>query len=231
MTKIKVCGIREPAHALIAAEEGADYVGVIFTPMSSRMVTLEEACAVSEALGNAYPNGNGPKVVGVFVNAPVWEMNKLADICRLDLLQLSGDEPWSICQSLDRPAVKALRVSSDADPKAVSTELSERLPELSAREGLCLIESHVAGRYGGTGQQLNWALGADIASKHAFLLSGGLDPDNITAALEQVQPWGVDVSSGVETDGRKDEAKIRAFIRAVKAFDNARASAQPMREG
>jgi len=231
MTRIKICGIREPAHALIAAEEGADYVAVNFAPMSSRMVTLEEACAVSEALRDAYPNGEGPKLVGVFVNAPAWEMNKLADICRLDLLQLSGDEPWSICQSLDRPAVKALRVPSDADAKAVLAELGERLPALSARGGFCLVESHVAGRYGGTGQQLNWAMGAEIASKHSFLLSGGLDPDNITAALEQVQPWGVDVSSGVETDGRKDEAKIRAFIRAVKAFDNARVSAQPMREG
>lgn len=231
MTKIKICGIREPAHALIAAAEGADYVGVNFAPMSSRVVTPEEACAVSEALSSAYPNGNGPKVVGVFVNAPVWEMNKMAEICRLDLLQLSGDEPWSICASLDRPAVKALRVPSDADPKMVSSELGQRLPGLSALGGLCLLESHVAGRYGGTGQQLNWALGADIASKHDFLLSGGLDPDNVTSALGQVRPWGVDVSSGVETGGRKDEAKIRAFIRAVKAFDDARISAQPTREG
>ena len=221
MTRIKICGVREPEHALVAAEAGADFIGVIFAPMSSRQVTPEQARDVGAALLGRYPQGPRPLLVGVFVNERPEIMEQVADFCGLDLLQLSGDEPWRLCSDLARPVIKALRVPEDRDPADLAAELERELPNVLHGGGHCLLESHVAGRYGGTGQRLNWSLGSAIAQRFPFLLSGGLNPENIAEALRQVRPWGVDVSSGVETNGIKDPEKIQAFIHAVKSYDGA----------
>ena len=218
MTAIKICGVREPEHALIAAEAGADFIGLIFYPQSSRYVTRDQAKQVSAAL-QQLPEDTRPRVVGVFVNEDPSVIQEVVDICRLDLVQLSGDEAWSATRELAVPAIKALRVMSGTCVDDVVDELSRELPAHQAKGGLCLIESRVAGRYGGTGQRVNWALARVTARRYPFLLSGGLDPENVAEAVGEVRPWGVDVSSGVETDGRKDPEKIRAFIQAVKEAD------------
>ena len=219
MTKVKICGVREPQHALVAAEVGADYIGVIFAPMSSRMVTPEQARAVSDALRQRLDPSTRPLLVGVFVDESPERMADLANVCGLDLLQLSGDEPWELCQALERPAIKALRVSPDRQPQDIAEELQKRLPGIQSEGGHCLIESRVEGRYGGTGQHLNWDLAAAIAERFPFFLSGGLDPEDVGEAVRRVRPWGVDVSSGVETNGVKDPTKIRAFVRATRSVD------------
>ncbi len=146
-------------------------------------------------------------------------MNRIAEQCGLDLLQLHGDEPWSLCRALLRPAIKALRVAADADPGRLMDDLERELPPLLAGGGHCLMESQVAGRYGGTGQQMNWMLASAVAKQHPFILSGGLGVETVAGAVASVRPWGVDVSSGVETSGVKDPGKIRAFVRAVHRAD------------
>lgn len=219
MTKIKICGVRQAEHALAAAQAGADYIGAIFAPMSSRRVTPAQAKAVAEALRSHGEGGSRPLLVGVFVNESPAEMNRLADFCCLDLVQLSGDEPWEVCHRLTRPAIKALRVRPDRAVAEVVTELGRELPGVHRLGGLCLLEGQVEGRYGGTGQRMDWELAAATAVYFPFLLSGGLNPDNVGDAVRRVRPWGVDVSSGVETDGLKDPHKIRAFIRTVKSAD------------
>lgn len=224
MTRIKICGVRKPEHALVAAEAGADFIGVIFAPMSSRQVTPEQARDVGVALRGRYPQGPRPLLVGVFVNERPEVMKRVADLCGLDLLQLSGDEPWRLCSDLSRPVIKALRVPEDQDPGDLAAELDRELPNVLLGGGHCLLESHVAGRFGGTGQRLNWTLGSAMAQRFPFLLSGGLSPENIGEALHQVHPWGIDVSSGVETNGAKDPEKIRSFIHAVKSYDSALAT-------
>lgn len=225
MTRIKICGIQQPEHALIAAEAGADYVGVIFAPMSSRRVTPEQALAVSEALQQKAGQAR-PLLVGVFVNEQPEIMNDLATICGLDLLQLSGDEPWSLCRELSRPAIKALRVPAQRSAESVIEEVERELPKLAQKGGHLLLDSHVAGRFGGTGQTMDWELAAAVAKRAPFFLSGGLSSDNVSEALRSVHSWGVDVSSGVETSGAKDPRKIGAFIRAVQSAD---AVAEPER--
>lgn len=221
MTRIKICGIREPEHALVAAEEGADYIGVIFAPMSSRKVTPQQARKVAEALHRHLDYQFRPLLVGIFVNEGPEVINHLAYFCGLDLLQLSGDEPWGLCQALTRPAIKALRIPAHTAPEDLTGELKRELPRVQREGGLCLLEGHIEGLYGGTGKRLDWDLAARVAEHHPFLLSGGLNPANVAEAIGQVRPWGVDVSSGVETNGVKDPEKVRAFIRAVKAADAA----------
>lgn len=213
MTVVKICGIREPEHALLAAQAGADFIGLIFYPPSSRYVSREEARMITQALGSLEPR---PKVVGVFVNENPSVMTETAFLCGLDLLQLSGDEDWAAAQQLSLPAIKALRVKAGTCVDDVVDELAREMPKHHAHGGLCLIESNVEGRYGGTGQRVDWSLARVTATRYPFLLSGGLDPENVAGAVREVRPWGVDVSSGVETDGRKDPEKIRAFIQAVR---------------
>lgn len=208
ITRIKICGIREPEHALAAAEAGADYIGMIFYPRAGRYVSPADALRIAGAV-----KGAGPKLVGVFVNQTAEAVNATAEFCGLDLVQLSGDEPWSFCRDLSVPAIKALRVQPGTCVDDVVDELDRELPD---HEGLCLIESKVEGAFGGTGHAVDWALAAAAARKHQFLLSGGLNPGNVAEAVARVKPWGVDVSSGIETDGRKDPEKIRAFIKAVR---------------
>ena len=218
MTAVKICGLREIEHVMAATKAGADYLGMIFATQSSRTVTPEQAQTMTSSLRASYGRA-APPVVGVFVNEIPERMNELADICGLDLLQLSGDEPWSIVQTLNRPVIKAVRVTADHTAEAVAAELARELPQLATRGGHCLVESHVTGRYGGTGQQMDWGLAAAVATRFPLLLSGGLAPENIAQAVGQVCPWGVDVSSGVETGGVKNSEKIRAFIAAVRAAD------------
>lgn len=219
MTAIKICGIREPEHALVVAEAGADFIGLIFYPPSRRYVGRDDAKQVIAALKERFPLATRPRIVGVFVNEKSETMLETATICGLELLQLSGDETWAAAQDLALPAIKALRVMPGTCVDDVVDELARALPEHQARGGLCLIESRVEGRYGGTGQRVDWALARVAARRYPFLLSGGLDPENVAQAVREVRPWGVDVSSGVETDGRKDPDKIRAFIQAVRTED------------
>lgn len=221
MTRIKVCGLREPEHALVAVAAGADFVGVIFAPMSSRRVTPEQARAVARAVVDYPAEGPRPRVVGIFVNEQPQEINRLADFCGLDLIQLSGDEPWTFGEQIARPVIKALRVPAEQRPADLGAELAGEAPAVYQRQGHLLLESHVAGRFGGTGQSLDWELAAAIGQRFPFFLSGGLRPDNVAQAVLRVRPWGVDVSSGVETGGKKDPDKIRAFIHAVRALDRA----------
>ncbi|MSQ28749.1 MAG: phosphoribosylanthranilate isomerase, partial [Dehalococcoidia bacterium] len=214
MTQVKACGIRTPEHALVAAATGVDMIGMIFASQSTRTVTPEEARRIVAAVRAAVGH-NVPALAGVFVNEQPERINELADFCGLDLVQLSGDEPWDTVEQVSRPVIKALRVPSGRPADDVLEELDRHWSALNTRGGRCLIESHVAGRYGGTGRQIDWAVAASVAARFPIILSGGLTTENVSDAIQTVQPWGVDVSSGIETGGVKDPEKIRAFIAAA----------------
>ncbi len=214
MTRVKICGIQEPEHALLAAQAGADFIGLVFYPPVSRYVPPAQARRIADAIHAL--GEDRPQLVGVFVNQTIEAMDTTAEFCGLDLIQLSGDEPWDLCRALSIPTVKALRVRPGTCVDDVMDELDRELP---AHHGLCLMESRVEGRYGGTGHRMDWTIAAAAARRHPFFLSGGLDPENVAGAVAQVRPWGVDVSSGVETDGCKDAEKIEAFIRAVRGAE------------
>ena len=217
MTRVKICGIRDKNHALAAVEAGADFIGLVFAP-SQRQVTPTKACEIASAVKKS---SDATKVVGVFVNAPASQVNEIADFCALDCVQLSGDESWEYCREVVEPVIKAIRIGQQS-PAELYAELSAGGKLLPQQRFIALLDSQVEGKYGGTGESFNWNLAQQVAKRFPVIIAGGLDPKNVSRLIERVRPWGVDVSSGVETGGVKDIAKIKAFIEAVRKADEKR---------
>ena len=214
MTRVKICGIRKEIHALAAAEAGADFIGVVFAP-SRRQVTPTQAEKIAAAVKKS---GNATKIVGVFVNMPAPEVNKITDFCHLDWVQLSGDEPWEYCGEITKPLIKAIRVSRRQSPQEICNILATGAKVISQKH-IYLLDSHVKGKYGGTGTAFDWSLARQAAEQFPVIIAGGLTPENVDWAIKTAAPWGVDVSSGVEVGGVKHTARIRAFIEAVRRAD------------
>jgi phosphoribosylanthranilate isomerase len=217
MTRIKICGIRDKTHALAAVEAGADFIGLVFAP-SQRRVTPAQAREIASAVKKS---SNTTKVVGVFVNKPVFQMNEIADFCALDVVQLSGNESWEHCLKIANPVIKAIRIGRQS-PEELCAELSAAGRLFTGRRFITLLDCRVEGKYGGTGESFDWNLAQEVATRFPVIIAGGLDPKNVARLIKKVAPWGVDVSSGVETGGVKDITKIRAFIEAVRKADEKR---------
>jgi phosphoribosylanthranilate isomerase len=217
---IKICGLTNLGDALAAAEAGADLLGFIFYDKSPRHVDVRSAAAIIRELRasdhrSPITDHRSPLLVGVFVNPSLEQVARTLDDCGLDLAQLHGEEAPELLAALPGRAFKALR------PKDVVEAASQA--ELFAPFGPAngpdlLVDAYHPTLRGGAGQTGDWSLAAGLAGQHRLLLAGGLTPDNVAAAIAQVQPWGVDVASGVEaTPGRKDLARVRAFIAAVRS--------------
>lgn len=206
MLRWKVCGITRETDALAAVEAGADAVGFVFYPPSPRAIDPARAASIAAVLPPSTWR------VGVFVNATAEQMADVVDVVGLDFLQLSGDESPRDCQCLARHAIKVLRFGSQASPERAMNKAAE-YPE-------CTLLVDAAGdEYGGSGRPANRAVAAHLAGRHRLILAGGLTPANVIEAVEEVMPWGVDVSSGVESSpGRKDRAMLEAFARAVERY-------------
>jgi phosphoribosylanthranilate isomerase len=217
MTRVKICGIRDKTHALAAVEAGTDFIGLVFAP-SKRQVTPTKAREIASAVKKS---SDATKVVGVFVNAPASQVNEIADFCALDCVQLSGDESWEYCREVVEPVIKAIRIGQQS-PAELYAELSAGGQLLPQQRFIALLDSQVEGKYGGTGEIFNWNLAQQVAKSFPVIIAGGLDSKNVAKLIETVRPWGVDVSSGVETGGVKDIAKIKAFIEAVRKADEKR---------
>lgn len=223
MTLVKICGVSTPENALAAAAAGADLLGLVFYRQSHRAVSPTAALTIVRALRAA---GHTLPVAGLFVNeAPNW-INAIADEVGLDLVQLSGTESAADLTAITRPTLRSVRVAAGADADTLAAPLADADARLAGRDGgplghtlLPLLDAHVPGEYGGTGARADWAVAAALASRRPVFLAGGLTPENVGAAIRAVRPFGVDVSSGVETDKLKDPAKVRAFIAAVRAAD------------
>jgi len=215
MTRIKICGIKEETHAIALAKAGIDFIGLVFAP-SPRQVTIYYAKKIIEIMRN---KKNHTEIVGVFVNTAVGKVNRIADSCELDWVQLSGDEPWGYCRELDRPVIKVIRVSRNYKPEKIIADLSYGEKILAKQKHIFLIDSNSPEKFGGTGQPFNWKLARPIAEEFPVIIAGGLTPENVEEAMQIIKPWGVDVSTGVETKGVKDLDKILKFINIVKNTD------------
>jgi phosphoribosylanthranilate isomerase len=205
MTRVKICGMTNLADATQAADLGAWAIGLIHHRESPRLVDP----AVAEEIGAALKRRC--EVVGVFVNSGMDEVIEAAERESLTVLQFHGDEGPSFCSEAGRrtgaKVMKALRVRSAAEVRAAE----------AFRTDLHLFDAHRPQAPGGTGESFNWELLSDRRSKVPMVLAGGLTPENVDHAIEAVDPFGVDVVSGVEAEpGRKDPEKVEAFFRAVE---------------
>jgi phosphoribosylanthranilate isomerase len=201
-TRIKICGITRVEDARAAAELGADAIGLVFYAPSPRNVGVDEARAIVASLPPFVT------AVGLFVDPAHDQVEVVLQHCSLGLLQFHGDETPGFCGGFGLPYIKAARVRADAD-------LVQYLSPYHAAQGW-LLDAYHERLYGGSGESFDWSLiPRDLA--RPVILSGGLTPDNVGAAVRQVRPWAVDVSSGVESaKGIKDAARIAAFIAGVK---------------
>jgi phosphoribosylanthranilate isomerase len=199
--RVKICGITRVEDALCAVEQGADAIGLVFYDQSPRNVSINQAIEIANHIP-AFVS-----VVGLFVNAEPSFINEVITNAKIDLLQFHGDETPEECASYSLPFIKAIRVKSD-------TNLVQYAKAYSAAKGL-LLDAYTEGVAGGTGHVFDWNLIPKQLTK-PIILAGGLKADNVTQAIQQVMPYAVDVSGGVEASkGIKDAAKIAAFMRQV----------------
>ena len=201
MVRVKICGITSVEDALAAVAAGADALGFVFHEPSPRHIFPEQAAAIIRMLPPFV------QAVGLFVNVPVDEVNATCEICRLDLVQLHGDEPPDYCDRVVRRLVKAFRVK----------DVSSLEPMKQYRVAGFLLDAYSPDAYGGTGLTFNWETALLAKQYGPVILAGGLTPDNVRQAIDTVEPYAVDVSGGVESaPGKKDPELVREFIRRAK---------------
>jgi phosphoribosylanthranilate isomerase len=201
MVKVKICGITNLDDALLALDAGADALGFVFHCASPRHIFPEQAARIISQLPPFI------QTVGLFVNETPETVNATVDSCGIDIVQLHGEEPAAYCAAINRRILKAVRVKD-----ITSLEVMAEYPVSTF-----LLDAWSPAAQGGTGQTFNWDIAALAARNNRIILAGGLTPENVADAIRQVHPYGVDVSSGVESSpGRKNAVKVRDFIRKAK---------------
>ncbi len=235
--KVKIDGLRDTESALVAADAGADYLGFIFVEGVRRQLQPTEGQMVirgyrirghrrpaptnaivtplgkrTRGPGGSGQRGDGPKLVGVFRNQPADFVNNVARVADLDIVHLCGDEDEAYMRSMWKPVLRQVRVRAGTSPAELAALVR---PHISAGR-MVVLDSYDERTPGGAGVAFDWSAAEGVASLTGVLLAGGLTPKNVQSAIGRLKPWGVDVSSGVETDGVKDPEKIRAFVAAAK---------------
>lgn len=226
MTRVKICGITNFEDALCAAGAGADFLGFIFFEKSPRYVAPKTAGEIATRLTRHFEEtaplqatesgvSNSPLFIGVFVNESLEVVEETIQRANLDYAQLHGDEPPAMLKALGGRGFKALRPTSAAEAEIDA----EWYADLGPKDGpQLLVDAFDPNEYGGTGKKADWNAAAGLRPNcPRLVLAGGLTPENVAAAVEVVQPWAVDVSSGVEiSPGRKDPEMVRSFVSAAK---------------
>lgn len=207
MTRVKICGITNLEDALLAVECGADALGFIFYPRSSRYVTVRTAADICHRLPPFVTR------VGVFVDELEYEIERALNECLLTALQFHGEEPPGFCAKFAAKSIKAIRLRDEDSLRLAATYDVDAL----------LLDAYDADAQGGTGKTVDWSLAARASEfvRAPIILAGGLNANNVETAIRMVRPYAVDVASGVEREpGRKDPSKLRRFMAAVRAAVN-----------
>lgn len=201
--RVKMCGMKTVSAALAAEEAGADYIGFVFAEKSRRFIAPKAAQEIARELRHA-------QKVGVFVDAPMDEVNAIAALVGLDYVQLHGHETAETARGSERPVIKAYRYGDDFSVEEANAYPAE----------IILVDSYIRGAAGGTGTTFSWEEAArEIACvRKPVLIAGGITAENAEEAMAMFRPFGLDVSGGLEENGAKSEAKIRAFMEAVRVL-------------
>jgi len=210
---VKICGLRTPEHVTAAIDAGADMLGLIFYEPSHRYIQPQQVTSMLKNTGFVSAEQSGraaPELVGVFVNKEAAFINDIAEQIGLHIVQLHGDETPEFCQRIQRPVIKALQLDN--------SEAKSKVQAYHESAWRILLDTPTP-TWGGTGVTHDWSLAQSIAQTMPLILAGGLNAENVAEAIAQVRPWGVDVSSGVETNKQKDVAKIRAFIENARKIE------------
>lgn len=215
MTLVKICGLTTLADAQAALDAGADLLGFICYAKSPRYLPPERIASIITTLHSSlFTPHSSLLTVGVFVDESLDTIQRVLAETGLDLAQLHGGEPPVMLERLQGRAFKALRPRSLTEAEADAEWYTGLGPQAGPD---LLLDAYHPQAYGGTGQRADWDIAASLARNCRLLLAGGLNPANVAEAVARVQPWGVDVSSGVESEpGRKDQAAVRAFVLAAK---------------
>ena len=193
MTKVKICGLSTPEAVATAVEAGADYIGFVFAK-SKRQVSLEQAHGLAKGVTGQ------TKIVGVFVSPSLEELEEAISQVPLDIVQIHGTFDEALISKISVPVIRAIQISDSES-------------QVKSQADYLLFDAPIAG----SGQTFDWQLLVDKQIEQDYFIAGGLTVDNVAEAKETFQPYALDVSSGVETDGHKDLDKIKAFIERVKA--------------
>lgn len=226
MTIFKMCGFRDAAAATVAAESGATFLGFVFVEGVRRQLSPERGAETIAELRSAFDGGALskplPQIVGLFANQSADFVNRVARDCGLDYAQLCGDEPPDFWDALELQVIRQVKVRESLGREAAVALAARQVAEALEAGHIALLDKHKRGELGGTGAAFDWTLAPEIRASTGIggtagmMLAGGLTPENVADAMATASPWGVDVSSGVETGGVKDHAKIRQFARAVR---------------
>ncbi len=220
MIRVKICGIGTPDDACVAAQAGADFVGMVFVPERHRRITPDEAREIVAAV-RSHPEPH-PRMVGLFADQPLAEVNDVVGHCALDAVQLCGSENVEYASEVNCEVIKVVHVLASYRVPDDVPQLAEQVEEFAEAGCLVTLDRFVEGIQGGTGQSFNIDVAASLSRRGgSFLLAGGLTPTNVGRVISVVRPWGVDVSSGVETLGKKDRRKIQRFIENARHADAA----------
>ncbi len=203
MTQVKLCGIRTLSHARAAVDAGAEYLGFVLAP-GRRQVSPDAVREIVTELGPSRA-----RYVGVFVNADPDEARRVAIYAGLDVVQLSGSESPDHVVRVGVPAFKVVHVRPEAD-------LQAEVERYAGVAEMVMLDTYRATAAGGTGEAFDWSAAGQVAARYPVMVAGGLRPDNVAEAIRAVLPAAVDVSSGIETGGEKDPAKMQAFVAAVR---------------
>lgn len=207
-SKIKICGITNLEDARFVAGALVDYLGFIFYEKSPRYVEPAKAGAIINWI-------EGPEKVGIFVNQPLDDVNRIAKETGLDYVQLHGDESPEYCELVDKSVIKVIHIEEET----VGYLLKHQIEQYADVVDYILFDTKIDGLWGGTGQSFDWDILNDIGMDTPFFLSGGLNADNVKEAIETLQPYAIDVSSSLEKKpGVKDFRKIEAFMDEIRSI-------------
>lgn len=207
-TKVKICGLTNLEDARFAAGALVDYLGFIFYDKSPRYIEPGEAGAIINWI-------EGPEKIGVFVNQPLDDVNRIAKETGLDLIQLHGDESVEYCSLVEKPVIKVIHITEGV----VLEDLRTKVHSYSEAADFLLFDSKIGDQWGGTGTTFDWSILSKITGDVPFFLSGGLNPSNITEAISATHPFAVDVNSGIEEKpGLKDFDKVDALMEELRSI-------------